>query len=181
MSILRVGPWGNLDEWYKPEPFDTTIDSIYYPINCALENWNDLTNTWACFAITDSGFIDEDPDYTYSKVGLGEEVSKSSNAALLRFTPTVSFNFCYQATDEFNVNFNWAFTGNSFENFPSLSWSYTTIDGDTGSYFNTPADSGTEIIVLKPTTLGIVNASVSAYDFNFTTITTTASLSKPAF
>ena len=182
MSILRVGPWGNLAEWYKPEPFDTTIDSNYYPINCALENWNDLTNTWACFATTESGFISVDPDYTYSKVGLGEEVSKTSDGGGFRPNPTVNFKFCYQATDEFNVNLNWSFTGSGANtNFPNLFWSYSTIDGDTDSYFNTPANSGTEIIVLPPATLGFVTATVQGYLTDFQNVlVTTASLSKPA-
>ena len=118
MSILRVGPWGNPNEWYKPEPFDTTIDSSYYPINCALEDWP--SQTWAWFATTDSGFVSTDPDYTYSKADLGEVVSKTSDASLTRYTPTVLLVFCYQATEEFNVNLNWEFTGDTGDNFPSL-------------------------------------------------------------
>ena len=178
MSILRVGPWGNLNEWYKPAPFDTTIASIYYPINCALEDWPN--QTWASFAITDSGFT-SDPDQIYAKADLGESVSKTSDGSLLRVTPTVQFYFCYQATNEFNINFNWEFTGEiTNNNFPSLSWSYSTIDGQSDSYFNTPGDSGTEIIVLPATTLGIVHAYVQGYIFDFSKdITTTASLSAP--
>ena len=178
MSILRVGPWGNLNEWYKPEPSDTTIDSIYYPINCALEDWP--SQTWACFAVTESGFVSVDPDYTYSKADLGEVVSKTSDNSLMRYTPTVLLQFCYQATDEFNVNLNWEFTGDTGDNFGNLSWAYSTIDGDSDSYFNTPGVSGTEIIVLPPATLGIVRAQVQGYLTDFdSTITTNASFSKP--
>jgi hypothetical protein len=178
MSILRVGPWGNLNEWYKPAPFDTAIASIYYPINCALEDWPN--QTWASFAITDSGFP-SDLDETFSKAGLGESVSKTSDGSLLRVTPHVSFYFCYQATDAFNVNFNWSFTGEiENNNYPDLSWNYLTIDGRANTYFNTPGDSGTEIIALPEATLGIVHARVGGYAFDFDRdITVTASLSKP--
>tara|TARA_R110001606_G_scaffold268561_1_gene417287 strand:- start:206 stop:742 length:537 start_codon:yes stop_codon:yes gene_type:complete len=178
MSILRVGPWGNLDEWYKPEPFDTTIDSIYYPINCALEDWP--SQTWACFAITDVGFAAFDPEYIYSKADLGEVISRTDEAGQFGYTPTVVLVFCYQATEEFNVNLNWEFTGATSDNYPFLDWAYSTIDGDSGSYHNTPGDSGTEIIVLPPATLGIVRAVVQGYLTDFTkTLTTNASFSKP--
>jgi hypothetical protein len=172
MAILRAGPWGNLISPHEDVPDDTTVDSYYYPINCALNDWPN--QTWASFTITDSGFSSA-PDETYATADLGESVSRTGDGM-----PIVQFFFCYQATNEFSINFNWAFTGDITNNYPNLSWSYSTIDGQSDSYFDTPANSGTETIVLPATTLGIVHTYVQGYLFNFLQeMTTTASLSAP--
>lgn len=172
MAILRAGPWGNLVSPHEDVPNDTTVDSSYYPVNCALDDWPN--QTWASFTVTDDGFQSFD-DEIYATAGLGESVSRTGDGA-----PIVQFFFCYQATDEFSINFNWEFTGDIDNNFPNLSWSYSTIDGQSDSYFDTPGNSGTEIIVLPATTLGIVHAYVQGYLLNFSQeMTTTASLSAP--
>ena len=178
MAILRAGPWGNLNDSHKDEPAIIDENTDIYPVNCALGDWPN--QTWACVAET-VAWNWEGPNYIFSKVGLGEEVSRSTVPALQRYTPVVTFKFCYQATDEFNINLNWSFTG-SFNEEPNsnLSWSYSTIDGDQDSYLNTQADSGTEIIVLPKATLGIVTAYVQGYGTDVDPLTLTASLSKPA-
>jgi len=177
MAILRAGPWGNLIDSFQDVPAATNVELDYYPVNLALGDWPN--QTWACFATTDQGFIVGDPYYIYSKANLGEEVSRNASGEL-GYTPTVNLQFCYQATNQFDVNFNWSLIGPP-GGLPSLYWSYTTIEGLTDSFFNTPEDSGTEIISLPPTTFGYVSASIQGYLLDpLDLLTVIASFSAPA-
>lgn len=161
MAILRAGPWGNLNNTHEDVPSDTSVGLNIYPVNCALSDWPN--QDWAAYFISyDSLGSGSEPSSLYGVSDLGESVSRSSNSSLDLFTPVVEFYFCYQATESFDIDFNWEFTGTN-NNFPSLSWSYATIEGDVDSYFNTPASSGTEVISLPATSFGKVICSVEGY------------------
>jgi len=177
-NILRAGPWGNLTSAHEDVPADVSVPLGIYPVNCALNDWPN--QVWAAY-YSAYNEIQDDTDTEYGLAGLGHEVSKTSDSSLFYFTPGVSFVFCYQATDPFDIDFNWGFIGAGFEyNFPDLSWSYETINGDSDSFFTTPTNSGTETISLPAATFGLVSAYVSGYLLDFDKVlTVTASLTNP--
>ena len=175
MAILRAGPWGRLTEPFNDVPDDTSVDLAIFPVNCAKGDWPN--QTWGARYAKYSSFQGQPSDAEYGVVGLGESVSQTSDSATLKFVPGVSFNFCYQATGEFDVTLNWEFTGEREDNFGDLSWSYETINGDSDSYFNTPTQTGFEVITLPATTFCQVSCTVQGYLLDFDKdITVTASL-----
>jgi len=174
MPILRAGPWGNLSNPHEDEPAIIDEDTDIYPVNCAKDDWPN--QPWGSLYTLDKSFGYLDP-YEYGLASLGQGKTVTSDVG--SFDVAIDFLFCYQATEEFTINFNWAFSGaGAATNFPSLYWAVTLIDGTSDSYFNTPADSGTEIITLPATTLGLVYANIQGYDYESTsTLTLTSSLS----
>lgn len=176
MAILRAGPWGNLTESFNDVPSDTSVELDIFPVNCAKDDWPN--QAWAAYGVTSSAFPGEPSDAEYGVVALGESLSKTSDGATLEVTPEVTFIFCYQATGEFDVTFNWEFTGDTGDNFPSLFWTYETLNGRRDSFFDTPLNSGSEVITLPPATFGQVTCNVMGYLVDFDNqITLTASLS----
>ena len=165
MAILRAGSWGSLTNPHANPVTDfTTVPSVY-PVNCAKNNWPN--QNWGALCIK----------YDYLEpvgglvASLGEDVSIESSIF------DISFEFCYQATQEFEINFNWAFTGAGVSsNYPNLYWEYQTKNGASDSFFNTPADSGTETIMLPASTFGFVGMYLGGYTFGEFVIAT-ASLS----
>ena len=175
MAILRAGPWGNLSSPHEDEPAIIDEDTVIYPVNIAKGNWPN--QAWGAVYSLDRSFGYLDP-YEYGLVSLGGEKTVTTGGAY-PFDNAIGFSFCYQATEALTIDFNWDFTGSgAADNFPSLGWSVQPIDGPSDSYFNTPADSGTEIIALPATTLGIVYAYVQGYDTGASgDLTLTSSLS----
>ena len=164
MAILRAGSWGSLTNPHANPVTDfTTVPSVY-PVNCAKNNWPN--QNWGALYIKND-YVEE----VSGLASLGEDVSIEGDIC------NITFDFCYQATQEFEINFNWAFTGaGASSNYPNLYWAYQTKNGASDSFFNTPADSGTETIMLPASTFGQVYMIVGAYTFG-EFVRVTASLS----
>jgi hypothetical protein len=155
MAILRAGPWGNLNNPHEDVPPDTSVYLSISPVNCAKSDWPN--QDWGARYEEYTG---PDFDQVYGVASLGQDVVVTSN---YWGTCQIVFDFCYQATQEFDVNFTWAFTGATIGNFPTIGW-YIFPKGEPGdSYFNTPADSGVETITLPPSTFCSVSAFILGY------------------
>ena len=178
MAILRAGPWGRFGSRHENEPAVIDGNTDIYPVNCAKGDWPN--QAWAAVYSLDISFGYEDP-YEYGLVSLWEEKTVIAGGEYA-FDNAINFAFCYQATEAFTINFNWAFTGSAAAyNYPYLTWMYSLIDGPSGSYSNTPSNSGTEIITLPATTFGVVYAAVYSYDTGASGgLTLTSSLSDPS-
>ena len=153
MAILRAGPWGNLSSPHEDPIVDLNPgfppypNITIYPVNCAKGNWPN--QDWGAIATT---FTD---DYyeEYFLRGLNDTVT------IYGFNGYINFDFCYQATQEFDIDITWLITATGTY-LPDISWNYNTIEGTNDSYFNTPADSGTETVTLPASTLGVFSGGV---------------------
>lgn len=156
MAILRAGPWGRINDPRQNVWTDFEQEPTAFPVNCAKNDWTN--QVWGAVYEKNAFFPDEE-FAEYGLAGLGENVTVVSP-----FYPAIVFTFCYQATQPFDVNFNWSFTDSNLL-FPTLSWDYQTMEGNSDGFFITPQDSGTEVIPLPASTFGFVNAIVDAVVF----------------
>ena len=168
MAILRAGPWGELgDEFQDPvqalvngpdftQLSSSSEDYLPAPVNCAKGNWTN--QDWgAVYVLND--FTDEHI-ITRGIVGLNENVKVD----FIIFANIV-IGFCWQATEDFDINLNWSVTG-SVSIFPSLAWQYSTIQGSDDSFFDTPTNSGTETVTLPATTFGQFSFYISGFAYD---------------
>jgi hypothetical protein len=155
MAILRAGPWGNFTESFNDVPSDTSVGLSISPVNCAKSDWPN--QDWGARYEEYTG---PDTDQVYGVASLGQDVVVTSN---VWGTCQVVFEFCYQATQEFDVNFTWEFTGVTIGNFPDIGWTIFPMGEPFDSYFDTPADSGIKTITLPPSTFCRVSAFITGY------------------
>ena len=159
MTILRAGPWGNLTSAHEDVPADVSVPLGIYPVNCALNDWPN--QAWGAVYERFGAFI---PDfYEYGTVALDESLSVDSDVG------HISMQFCYQATQDFDIDINWLITATGTF-LPDLSWSYGTIEGSSDSFFNTPADSGTETVTLPASTFGVFGTTLGIGSTDIETI-----------
>lgn len=118
MAILRAGPYGKLNSGVVTA-HSNGGDGLH-PVNCANKNWTNK-NWTTSFQRSFQPSSGSPP--TTGEVGLGESVS------VLRLTAFVIFNFCYQATDPWDINISWNMTGGDEPVSRSIEYTYETIDG----------------------------------------------------
>lgn len=166
MAILRAGPWGELGDEFQDPVAGTPTGVDPSPVNCAKNNWpnQDWGAVYEIEIETASG-----TEYEYGVVGLGEDVVGEG------YFLENSIVFCWQATEEFQINLNWDM-GSDYGGFPPyLYWEYQTIEGDSDSDFDTPINSGTETVTLPATTFGRFSYSLTIGAFDYWTLTTSIS------
>lgn len=173
MAILRAGPWGSLNGAHADRPTSFLSPASVYPVNCAKTDWASGA-IWEAFYAATSDFNGVNAVESYGAAELGDNITVTG----LNFyeVQTITFAFCYQATEDFDVSFNWFFGGTADFGTSSLWWDYETIEGATDSYFNTPAHSGTETITLPASTFCQFSVNIQGYIAS-STYTVTASLS----
>lgn len=157
MAILRAGPWGNLTESFNDVPSDTSVELDIFPVNCAKDDWPN--QAWAAY-------YERTVDVTgteYGTAALGEELEAVSDLG------RIEMQFCYQATQDFDIDINWLITATG-AGLPDLSWLYNTIEGTTDSFFNTPADTGTETVTLPASTFGVLSVTLGIGSSDIETI-----------
>jgi len=150
MPILRAGPWGNLDSPHEDEPAVKDDQTNIYPVNCARGNWPNQPWRLLYNENTDIGI-------STGTAALGSPIVANGNIYAI-----VYLDFNWQATEAFDVTFQWDITTSSPTGsiYPSLEWQYNTIDGPADYYFDTPADNGTIDITLPASTFGTFSAYV---------------------
>ena len=159
--IRRAGPWATAYDSY----LDRLSSDAAMPVNCARSDWVD--QVWEARTIN----VKFSAPTVYGVIEMGESVSASSFS-----TDTLRVRFKWQATQEFDIDVNWALSlaggiGDWF-------WSYNTIDeagsgivdddvvdltrgeGAAGGNSGTPS-SGSETITLPATVLGTFSFNIT--------------------
>jgi hypothetical protein len=90
---------------------------------------------------------------------------------------TVFIDFNWQATEDFEITLQWDITSSQGFAYPTLDWQYTTIEGTSEYFFDTPAESGTMDITLPASTFGHFRAYVDGIETYVADIRTEASIS----
>ena len=167
MAILRAGPWGNLNSPHEDEPAVKDDQTNIYPVNCARGNWPN--QPWRLL-YNESSDISIDT----GTAALGSPVVANGD-----IYATVYLDFNWQATEAFDVTFQWDITTSNPTGsiFPSLGWFWDTIEGTGDSFFDTPSDSGSIDITLPASTFGTFSASVDGVDSGGVDVRTEASIS----
>jgi len=166
MAILRAGPWGNLNSPHEDEPAVKDDQTNIYPVNCARGNWPN--QPWRLLYNKNSDI----------SISTGTAALGSSIIAEGDIYATVYFDFNWQATEDFDVTFQWDITTTSPTGsiFPTLEWQYNTIEGTGDYYFDTPLDSGSIDITLPASTFGTVRAYIDGLDSGGVDVRTEASI-----
>lgn len=167
MAILRAGPWGNLSSPHEDEPAVKDDQTNIYPVNCARGDWPN--QPWRLLYNKNS-----DINISAGTAALGSPIAASGDTYA-----TVSLDFNWQATEDFDVTLQWDITTSSPTGsiFPSLGWFWDTIEGTGDSFFDTPSDSGSIDITLPASTFGTFSASVDGVDSGGVDVRTEASIS----
>ena len=166
MPILRAGPWGNLNNPHVDEPAVKDDQTNIYPVNCARGNWPNQPWRLLYNKNTDIGI-------NTGTAALGSPVTADGV-----IYATVYLDFNWQATQDFDVTFQWDITSTSSGSsvYPTLEWQYNTIEGTGDYFFNTPTDSGTIDITLPASTFGTFEAYVDGIDTYGSGVRTEASI-----
>mgnify|MGYP003652124349 FL=1 len=166
MAILRAGPWGNLSNPHEDEPAIIDEDTDIYPVNCAKSDWPN--QSWKLVYDTAN---DSSESVSVGTAALGSPVVVTGI-----YYAQVFLAFCYQATEDFVVTFQWDISSDGSNLFTSLLYHYNTIEGTTDFSSNTLTDSGTMDITLPASTFGYFDIDITAADGGGTTITAEASI-----
>jgi len=166
MAILRAGPWGNLDSPHEDEPAVKDDQTDIYPVNCARSDWTN--QPWRLL-----GNANSDISIDTGTAALGSPITAEGD-----IYATVSLDFNWQATQDFDVTLQWDITTSNPDGsiFPSLEWQYNTIEGTGDYFFNTPTDNGTIDITLPASTFGTFSAYVEGIDTDGVDVRTEASI-----
>ena len=164
MPILRAGPWGNLNNPHVDEPAVKDDQTNIYPVNCARGDWPNQPWRLLYNENTDIGI-------STGTAALGSPIVANGNIYAI-----VYLDFNWQATEAFDVTFQWDITSTSNSVFPTLEWFWDTIEGTGDYYFDTPSDSGTIDITLPASTFGTVRAYIDGIDTNGVDVQTEASI-----
>jgi hypothetical protein len=160
MAIRRAGPWATTTDSFVNAPDDFDTEPSQSPVNCALNDWTN--DPWkALFVKADFA--------TFDSAGIAElgEVITQSGAAF----GNLALSFYYQATQGFDVNFNYSITATGQDPW-SWDWSFSTIEGESGSDegFGAGSSSATEIISLPSSTLGRLTVQVFGQGVDSTSV-----------
>ena len=165
MAILRAGPWGRLGNPHQDEPAVKDDQTNIYPVNCARGDWPN--QPWRLLYQTNS-----DITINTGTAALGSPVVANGFVYA-----DVSLDFNWQATEDFQVTFQWDISSSGVLFYPSLQWYYGTIEGTTDYFFNTPSNSGSIDITLPASTFGYFQAYVDGFDEYAVDVRTEASIS----
>ena len=166
MPILRAGPWGNLNSPHEDEPAVKDDQTNIYPVNCARSDWPN--QPWTLLYNKNSDI----------SISTGTAALGSSIIAEGDIYATVYLDFNWQATEDFDVTFQWDITTTSPTGsiYPTLEWQYNTIEGTGDYYFDTPLDSGSIDITLPASTFGTFRAYIDGTDTDGVDVRTEASI-----
>jgi len=154
MPILRAGPWGNLNSPHEDEPAVKDDQTNIYPVNCARGDWPNQPWRLLYSKNTDIG------------INTGTAALGSPIVAEGVIYAYVILDFNWQATEAFDVTFQWDMTSTQPGSgvYPTLEWQYDTIEGTGDYYFDTPLESGTIDITLPASTFGTFSAYAYGID-----------------
>jgi hypothetical protein len=164
-KILRAGPWGDGSDAFKNVPSDTSLNLSYFPVNGEKKNWSN--QNWSSYYKKNVG--DNLSADICGTVGLGNTISVSGGELSI---PTITFEFCYQATAAFTIKMSHEliYGGIGF-NASTMGWSYQTIEGAYDSGFDY-ADVFGEMNVSPPASVfGVVSFYIQGYTEEEVTIT----------
>ena len=183
MSILRYGPWARILPNVNPrfEPADKPIDNPYgdpgligsdtSPVNCANNNW--ANTPWKQHVTQYDG--DYLPDFYDPRILFFEDdagVEYTSEATSLG-QAQVSFRFFYQATQDFQMYFE--YNMNTVIGFGSYYVSAQSVSAEdpntwipgTAVYYQGAQKSGYETIDCPAGTIGYVSVGVGNFGSDY--------------
>lgn len=164
MPILRAGPWGNLNNPHQDEPAVKDDQTNIFPVNCAKVDWPN--QPWRLLYNKNN-----DIGISTGTAALGSPIV--GNGVIYS---GVSLEFNWQATEDFEITLQWDITSTQASLYPTLQWQYTTIEGTSDFFFDTPADNGTIDITLPASTFGSFSANVDGIDTYGVDVQTEASI-----
>lgn len=124
IGIIRAGPYGHVGPPRGTQPFESAGAADAYPVNCAKADWPD--QPWEALWVRSTQLPLDAGIPTTGSIALG------GNIEVKRSTAFIIVNFCYQATQEFEINVSGT-VGDADRgvSLSTLSSSIFTIEGDT--------------------------------------------------
>lgn len=120
IGIIRAGPYGHIGPPRGTHTFESAGAVDSYPVNCAKADWPD--QPWAALWVrsAQAGLP------TTGSIALGDTIE------VKRATAVIIVNFCYQATQEFEINVSGTVgEADRGVNLSTLKSSIFTLEGDT--------------------------------------------------
>lgn len=124
LEIIRAGPYGHIGPPRGTQPFESAGTVNSYPVNCAKADWPD--QPWAASWVRSTQLPLSDGIPTTGSMALGNTIT------VTRATAFIIVNFCYQATESFQINVNGTIgSADRGVNLSQLNSSIFTIEGAT--------------------------------------------------